>query len=89
MKFTWIETKRKTNLREHDFDFVDARKVFEGPTFTYPDNRFAYNEYRFITFGFLAGIVVSIAHTETEHEIHVISFRKATKRETKIFFSYL
>jgi uncharacterized DUF497 family protein len=35
----------------------------------------------------LAGIPVSIVHTETDHEIRVISFRKATKREAKIYFS--
>jgi hypothetical protein len=89
MKFTWDEAKRRTNLRDHHFDFIDARKVFVGPTFTYPDDRFAYDERRFITLGLLAGIVVSIAHTETKYEIRVISFRKATKRETKILFSHL
>jgi len=31
------------------------------------------------------GVVISIVHTETEAEIHVISMRKATKRENKIF----
>jgi uncharacterized DUF497 family protein len=34
----------------------------------------------------LAGIVVSIVHTENEHEIRVISFRKASKRESQIRF---
>jgi uncharacterized DUF497 family protein len=89
MKFTWDNTKRTENLRKHGIDFADARKVFEGWTFTFPDNRFAYNERRFITLGFLAGITVSIAHTETDHEIRIISFRKASKQETKILFSNL
>ena len=37
----------------------------------------------------LEGIPVSIVHTETKDRIHVISFRKATKRETAILFENL
>jgi uncharacterized DUF497 family protein len=39
-----------------------------------------------VTLGFLAGIAVSLVHTETQHEIHIISFRKATTREEEILF---
>ncbi|MCZ7564523.1 MAG: BrnT family toxin [Burkholderiales bacterium] len=86
MRFTWRESKRRKNLKDHGLDFVDAPRVFEGPTFTYEDNRFAYGELRFVTLGLLAGIPVSIVHTETRNEIHIISFRKATKREEEILF---
>ena len=41
MRFTWRESKRRRNLRDHGHDFVDAPRVFEGPTFTYEDDRFA------------------------------------------------
>jgi uncharacterized DUF497 family protein len=84
MRFTWSEVKRRRNLKEHGVDFADAPRVFEGPTFTYEDDRFEYGEQRFVTLGFLAGIPVSIVHTEGKHEIRVISFRKATKREAQI-----
>jgi hypothetical protein len=87
MRFTWSERKRAINLREHGLDFADAPRVFEGLTFTYEDDRFAYGEQRFITLGLLAGVPVSIAHTESEDEIRIISFRKATAREAKLFFS--
>lgn len=63
-----------------------AQSVFEGLTFTFEDDRFDYGEHRFVTLGLLAGVPVSIAHTETEHEIHIISFRKATKREAQRYF---
>jgi uncharacterized DUF497 family protein len=49
-------------------------------------DRFAYGELRFVTLGFLAGIAVSIVHSETQNEIHVISFRKATRPEEEILF---
>jgi len=60
--------------------------IFEGVTFTFEDDRFAYGEQRFVTLGLLAGIPVSIVHLENEHEIRIISFRKASRRETQIYF---
>jgi len=87
MRFTWSERKRGISLKEHGLDFIDAARVFEGLTFTYEDDRFAYGEQRFITLGLLAGVPVSVAHTESDDEIHIISFRKATAREARRFFS--
>jgi len=55
-------------------------------TYTYEDDRVAYAEQRFVTLGLLREIVVSIVHTEEGEAIHVISMRKATKRERKIYF---
>ena len=73
-------------MKAHGLDFVDAPRVFEGATYTFEDDRFSYGEQRFITLGLLAGIPVSIVHTESEYEIRVISFRKATSREAQIYF---
>jgi uncharacterized DUF497 family protein len=86
VKFTWSEAKRAANLKAHRLDFVDVPRVFEGATYTFEDDRFSYGEHRFVTLGLLAGIPVSIVHTESEHEIRVISFRKATRREAQIYF---
>lgn len=87
MEFTWSERKRALNLKEHRLDFVDAPSVFEGLTYTFEDDRLSYGEQRFITLGLLVGIPVSIVHTENDHEIRVISFCKATKREAQTYFS--
>ena len=89
MRFTWHETKRRANLKDHGLDFVDAPRVFEGPTFTFEDDRFDYPEKRLVTLGFLGDVAVSIVHTETESEIRVISFRKATRNEETILFENL
>ena len=86
MEFTWSETKPAANIKAHGLDFVDAASVFEGMTFTFEDDRFTYGEQRFVTLGLLAGITVSVVHTENEYEIRVISFRKATQRESQIYF---
>ncbi|MGH8147963.1 MAG: BrnT family toxin [Rhodanobacteraceae bacterium] len=68
-------------------DSLDAARVFEDLTFTFEDDRFAYGEQRFVTLGLLAGTPVSIVHTETRHEIRIISIRKATQREAQIYFN--
>ena len=86
MRFTWKVAKRKLNLRDHELDYIDAARVFEGPTATYEDDRFRYEEQRFITLGLLVGVPVSIAHTEAAEVIHVISFRRATPYEETFLF---
>jgi uncharacterized DUF497 family protein len=70
-------------------DFVDVIHVFCGVTYTFEDARFSYAEQRFVTIRLLAGVPVSVVHTEGEHEIRVISFRKATKRESEIYFGQI
>jgi uncharacterized DUF497 family protein len=87
MRFSWSESKRQSNIADHGLDFVDAPRVFDGVTYTFEDDRFAYAEERFVTLGLLDGVVVSIVHTESPQSIRVISFRKATKREQAIFFN--
>ena len=87
MEFTWSETKRAVNIKAHGLDFLDAESVFESVTFTFEEDRFSYGEQRFVTLGLLAGIPVSVVHTENEHEIRIISFRKATNRESQIYFN--
>jgi len=86
MEFTWSEAKRAANIKAHGLDFVEATSVFEGVTFTFEDDRFSYGEQRFVTLGLLAGVTVSVVHTENEYEIRIISFRKATKRESQIYY---
>jgi uncharacterized protein len=83
---TWNGAKRRANLRKHGFDFVDAQEVFEGVTYTYEDDRLTYDEPRFVTLGLFHGVAVSIVHTEVGNHIHIISMRKATRREREIYF---
>jgi uncharacterized protein len=86
MRFEWDEAKRKSNLKAHDLDFAEAELVFGGLTASYEDDRFRYNEQRFVTLGLLRGVPVSIVHTESKDVIRIISFRRATHHETAFFF---
>lgn len=89
IRFTWDERKRRANLRTHALDFMDARRVFAGSTFTFEDGRFRYEERRFVTLGFLGAVEVAMVHTETLIEIRVISFRKASRHEAAILYDNL
>lgn len=89
MNFEWDETKRKSNIKKHGIDFIDASLIFDGYTLTIVDDRYDYGEERFVTFGILDGRIVSVVHTETEDLIRIISIRKATKNEEKEYFSQI
>jgi uncharacterized protein len=89
MNFTWQESKRTSNLVKHGFDFAQAELVFNGPTMTLEDARDYQGEQRFNTTGFLGIAIVTICHTETEDDIHVISMRKAEPHEIDTLSRYL
>ena len=86
MKFEWDEAKRQINLQKHRLDFAEVELVFAGAIFTIEDDRFVYSEERYITLGLLRGVVVVLAHTEREDVIRVISMRKATRYEQRLYF---
>ena len=89
VRFSWDETKKRSNLKKHKLDLADAKLVFAGPTFTFEDNRFDYGEQRWISMGLLGDAVIVIVHTETEDKIHVISMRKAEKSEQPLYYANL
>ncbi|MSQ73486.1 MAG: BrnT family toxin [Betaproteobacteria bacterium] len=83
MEITFDQAKRDRTLRDRGLDFVDARRVFNGETFTFADERREYGETRLITLGFLAGRMVVIGWVERSGVRHVFSMRKANEREIK------
>ncbi len=87
MNFVWDEAKNSTNISKHGFDFADAHLIFDGPMLVIQDTREDYGEDRFIGIGLLLGLPVVIVYVEdTENDvIRVISLRKATKNERKIY----
>lgn len=89
MDFEWNDTKRKSNIKKHGIDFINAPTIFDGYTLTTEDDRYDYGEERFITFGILEGRVVVVVHTENDDSIRIISIRRATKYEEKTYFSQI
>jgi uncharacterized protein len=89
MQFTWDESKRKSNLAKHGFDFRDAARIFAGPLVLFEDNRTGYGEQRMIAMGLLDALVVVIVHIESGNAIRIISMRKADKNETNLYYQNL
>ena len=76
----------QTSIRKHGIDFADVPTVFDGDMLTVEDDRYSYGEQRFVTFGLLQGRVIAVVHTEREGRTRIISARKATKYEQRIYF---
>ena len=81
MRITYDPRKREWTLQHREVDFVDAEKVFAGPTFDQVDDRRDYGEVRIVTVGRLDGRMVIVVWTQRGDTRHVISMRKANDRE--------
>jgi len=85
MSYEWDPDKEKSNYRKHRVKFADAVGVFEDENaITIQDEH--KGEDRFITIGrdFLSRILVVI-HTFRDIVIRIISARKATAHERKMY----
>jgi hypothetical protein len=90
MRFVWDEAKDRRNRSKHKVSFETARLVFEDPFAMSVQDRIVRGEERWQTLGLVGGsVVLLVAHTyldEGDEEIiRVISARKATARERKIY----
>lgn len=93
LRFTWDETKNRSNQSKHDgIAFEVAAQVFRDPLRLTRQDRFEGGEERWQTIGAVQGIVLLlVAHTIAENgpddeqgeEIRIISARRATPRERK------
>ena len=87
MRFGWDPDKAAENLAKHGVSFEEAATVFRdvlSATGTDPDHSF--DEERFVTFGIsTAGRLLTIAHTDRDDTIRIISARPATPSERKIY----
>jgi uncharacterized protein len=81
--------KRDETLEKRGLDFADAIRVIESPNITVMDDRFAYAEVRYITFGKLSGRLIVVVWTVRNDRYRIISMRKANDREQKRFGSRL
>lgn len=88
--FEWDENKNQQNFKKHGIGFEEAIEIFNGIVFTAFDERFDYGEDREISIGAIQGVVIiTIAHTERNGNIRIISARKATPKERRTYYDYL
>lgn len=90
MRFVWDEAKDRRNRSKHKVSFETARLVFDDPFAMSIRDRVAEGEERWQTVGLVGGsVVLLVAHTYVdegdEETIRIISARKATARERKVY----
>ena len=93
MRFTWDETKNRSNQKKHaGIAFEEAAHVFRDPFRLTRQDRVEDGEERWQTIGVVHGVtVLLVAHTITEDDedgepveiIRIISARRATPKERK------
>jgi uncharacterized DUF497 family protein len=86
MNYEWDPNKARSNYRKHGVRFADAVGVFEDENAITIQDEDA-REDRFITIGrdFLSRILV-VVYTFRDVVIRIISARKATVRERKVYY---
>ena len=88
--FEWDDTKNRTNRVKHGISFEEAETIFfDEKAIEFDDPDHSIEEERFLLLGFsqtLKILVVCHCYRDDESIIRVISARKATKKEQKVYF---
>ena len=87
MKFDWDETKAAANQQKHGVTFDEAASVFlDSLTVSGPDPDHSTIEARYVTFGMSSlGRLLVVAHTYRPGNIRIISARRVTRAERKLY----
>ncbi len=87
MEFEWDPEKAARNWVKHGVSFHEAATVFGDPlAITYHDPDHSEDEERFLTFGHSnEGHLLVVSHTDRGERTRIISARRATRRERKIY----
>ena len=84
MKIEFDPAKRDKTLKERGLDFARVLEVFDSDCIDVLDDRFDYEEQRWLTFGLLDGRHVAVVWTVREDRRRIISMRHMHEREVKI-----
>ncbi len=90
LRFVWDDEKNRENIRKHDVSFEEAATIFcNFPFEVFYDPEHSSNEDRYIAVGKVRlGRLLLVVHCENRQgtEIRIISARKVTPKERKIFY---
>mgnify|MGYP001276266921 CR=1 FL=1 len=90
IRFSWDEQKNRANQKKHRISFDEAQTVFfDENAIEYFDPDHSVDEDRFLMLGIsfrLRVLVVSYCLRQRGSEIRIISARKTTRKEQKVYF---
>lgn len=85
--FEWDDDKAKQNFRKHKVSFDEAQTVFlDVFSITVPDAEHSKSELRFRIVGMANNLsLLVVSFTERSQVVRLISARKATRSERKVY----
>lgn len=88
MRFQYDPSKAASNLKKHRISFADAEGVFYDPLAIHELDPDSEDEERFVAVGMgSASTILVVVYTLRGEEIRLISARRATRHEVKIYES--
>lgn len=87
MEFEWDASKAEANIKKHGVSFDEAASVFlDQLAVSGQDPDHSIGESRYITFGMSSlGRLVAVSHTHRLGSIRIISARRVTRIERKLY----
>ena len=87
MEFEWDDNKAATNLLKHGVSFDEAKTIFQDPFYVvFDDPDHSFEENRCIAIGWsVQNRLLFLSYTERRNTIRLISARKATHGERKLY----
>jgi hypothetical protein len=84
--YEWDEAKREANLSKHGLDFADAYLVCEDPErLTLISARRGEQRNMDLALVEVQGKLLCVVYTERANKVRVISFRRASRKERKLY----
>ena len=85
-EFEWDDAKAEANLRKHRISFRTASRVFDDVfALIEQDVSEDYDENRYLATGLVEGLLITVAYTERDDRVRIISARKANKNEQRAY----
>jgi uncharacterized DUF497 family protein len=86
MNYQWDPAKAEANVKKHGVEFADAVGVLADPTAITIEDPQAEGEQRFLSMGMdVLGRIIVVAYTYRGDEVRLISARKASKKELRVY----
>lgn len=90
LEFEWDAIKAVENRINHKVTFEEAKTLFNDPLLlTFPDPEHSDHEHRSISIGISShSRILLVVHTARRGKVRIISSRKATAKERKLYETY-
>lgn len=88
MEFEWDEAKAQANLSKHGVSFETAAQIFKRDRLSVR-HEWVENEFRETDIGMADNLIILVvAHTDRNGVVRIISARRATRNERRLFDDY-